>query len=233
MATQQLIKPDDDKPDDDGIQYPSVVDAYCTGFELMRERLLLAANGTFFRTIVFGGCEGGEGSTTVIRTFAEMLASTGPRVLLVDADLRTSGLQSHLVAGKADLLEVVKERRLSAPMPWGQGQLTAIPRPRTRLDSELFLRSPEFAVWLKAQRNRYDYVLVDTAPFLRFADGALIGRLADGVVIVVQACVTRRDRLLRAHEQLKRSGAHVIGTVLNREKNPIPMALRPYLQHRD
>jgi tyrosine-protein kinase Etk/Wzc len=228
METQQLIK-----PDDDALQCPSVVDGACSGFGLMRERLLLAANGTFFRMIVFGGCDGGEGSTTVIRSFAEMLASAGPRVLLVDADLRTSGMQPHTATGKADLLEVVRERHLPSPVPWGQGELTAIPRPSAPLDSELFFRSPEFAVWLKGQRDRYDYVLIDTAPFLRFADGALVGRLADGVVIVVQARVTRRDRLLRAYEQLKRSGAHVIGTVLNREENPIPMALRPYLQQHD
>ena len=195
----------------------------------LRERLLVAANGSPLRTLVFGGCEGREGSTSVIRDFAEMLASAGPSVLLVDADLRTSGLIQHAAAGAANLSEVVKEGAMPSPTPWGKGWLTVILSPSSKPDSELFFRSPEFASWLDAQRKRYDYVLFDTAPLLRFADGALIGRMTDGVVIVVQAEATRRDSLVRARNQLQRAGVNVIGVVLNRARNPVPTVLRPYL----
>ena len=195
----------------------------------LRERLLVAANGAPLRTIVFGGCEGREGSTSVIREFAEMLASSGPNVLLVDADLRTSGMMTHPAAGTGDLWDLVNAGSVPPPTRWGKGQLTVILSPRSTPDSELFFRSPEFTSWLDTQRKQYDYVLFDCAPLLRFADGALIGRLADGVVIVVQAERSRRDSLVRVRNQLERAGVNVIGVVLNRARNPVPRALQPYL----
>ena len=139
---------------------------------------------------MFGGCEGGEGSTSVIREFAETLASSGPNVLLVDADLRTTGLMTHAAAGRSGPMGPGEGGSAPPPTRWGKGQLTVILSPRSTPDSELFFRSPEFASWLDVQRKRYDYVLLDSAPLLRFADGALIGRLTDGVVIVVQAEAT-------------------------------------------
>lgn len=197
----------------------------------LRERLLVAANGTPFRTIVFGGIEGAEGSTSVIRHFAETLAAAGPRVLLVDADLRTSGMIEHPAATPADLQSLVGEGQTPAPVTWERGELAVVLSPKSRPDSELFFRSAEFAAWLAAQRTHYDYVLIDTAPLLNFADGTLIARMADGVVIVVRAEVTRRHLLLRARNQLEQAGVKVIGAVLNRVRNPVPEVLQPYLTY--
>jgi Mrp family chromosome partitioning ATPase len=56
-----------------------------------------------------------------------------------------------------------------------------------------------------------------------------MARLCDGVVIVVRSETTERDDLARARDQLARSGANVIGVVMNRVRNPIPMFLRPYV----
>src|SRR5512145_2503392 len=58
------------------------------GYAALAERLLVRANGTSLRTLVFAGCDGGEGSTSVVLEFAESLAGSGMDVLLVDADLR-------------------------------------------------------------------------------------------------------------------------------------------------
>ena len=65
--------------------------AYAT----LRERLMVAAQGKTLKSLVFAGCDGGEGCTQVAREFAESLASAGLNVLLVDADIRTAGLTSQ------------------------------------------------------------------------------------------------------------------------------------------
>jgi Mrp family chromosome partitioning ATPase len=169
------------------------IDELQTQYAPLRERLLVAANGKPLRTLLFAGCEGEEGATSVIAEFAETLAGSGPDVLLVDADLRTSGLTKRTEARGPDLWRLVTKGGAPTPTSRGKGRLSVIPSPASTPDRELFFRSPEFARWLDAQRDGHDYVLFDTAPLLRFADATLIGRLTDGVVIVVRADTTRRD----------------------------------------
>jgi capsular exopolysaccharide synthesis family protein len=200
------------------------------GYTALAERLMVRANGTPLRTLVFAGCAGTEGSTSVVLEFAESLAGSGMSVLLVDADLRTSGLTAGISADGADLIEVVGNRQTPQASQWGRGTLTIVPSPKvSHADKDRFFRSKEFATWLDEQRSIHDYVLLDAPPLLHFADGNLMARLCDGVVIVVRSETTERDDLARARDQLARSGANVIGVVMNRVRNPIPMFLRPYV----
>jgi capsular exopolysaccharide synthesis family protein len=201
-----------------------------SGYAALAERLMVNANGKPLRTLVFAGCSGGEGSTSVALEFAESLAGAGMNVLLVDADMRTSGLTAGIAADGADLVEVVGKRQTPQATQWGRGKLTVVPSPKaSHPDKDKFFRSKEFAAWLEAQQRLHDYLLLDAPPLLHFADGTLMARLSDGVVIVVRAEVTRRDALVKAREQLGKAGAHVIGVVMNRIKDPVPPFLRPYV----
>ena len=195
----------------------------------LREKLMLAGNERPLRALVFAGCEGGEGCTRVAREFAEMLASSGLNTLLVDADLQTSGLTSSIAPGGGDLADVVAAGRTPPGVPWGLGQLAVVASPPSHPDKERFFRASEFAAWLEDQRQRHDYVLLDAPPLLRFAEGVLVSRLCDGVVIVVQAGATKRESLVRTREQLERAEANIVGVVLNRARDQIPALLRPYL----
>ena len=64
---------------------------------------------------------------------------------------------------------------------------------------------------------------------MHFADGTLLARLADGVIIVVRSESTERSALVKARQQLAGAGANVVGVIMNRVKNPIPPFLRRYI----
>lgn len=193
-----------------------------TQYVVLRERLLVAANGRPLRVIVFAGCEGGEGSAEIVRDFAESLASSGLNILLLDAGV---GRDAPSVD---DLVHLVGGDGVGVVTPCGRGKLTVVAGPAGTVDKEQFYRSAEFASWLDRQRGSYDYALIDAPPIMRFADGMLLGRLCDGVVIVVEARATSRDALVRSREQLERGGVKVIGAVLNRVRQELPAVLRPY-----
>ena len=190
----------------------------------LREKLLVAGGGKPLKTLVFAGCEGGEGGSEVVRDFAGALASSGLNVLLVDSE-------GPAEAGEhaPDLEEAVSRRRSLSASSWGKGKLTVVQSPAARADKERLFGSPEFASWLDVQHGTYDYVLLDAPPLLQSADATLMGRLCDGVVIMVQAEVTPRQALAEAREQLERAGVNVVGVVLNGVRNPVPKLLRPYL----
>ncbi|HLK10825.1 MAG TPA: hypothetical protein VKW76_05555 [Candidatus Binatia bacterium] len=193
-------------------------------YRALREKLLVASGGKPLKTLVFAGCDGGEGCSEVVREFAGALASSGLNVLLVDGEGVTEGGENAL-----DLDDAVSRRRSLSASSWGKGKLTVVQSPVARADKERLLGSSEFASWLDVQHSTYDYVLLDAPPLLRSADATLMGRLCDGVVIMVQAEATPRNALADAREQLERAGVNVVGVVLNGVRNPIPKLLRPYL----
>jgi Mrp family chromosome partitioning ATPase len=206
----------------DSLVLPTVAARYAG----LRERLLVAANGHSLRAIIFSGCEGNEGADQVVREFAETLTTSGLNVLVLEAAVGRDASPSANDVTK--LVDLVVKDTLPPPAAGGRGQLTIVAGATATTDKESFYRSAEFASWFDRQRGLYDYVLLAAPPIVRSADAALLGRLCDGVVLVVEAGSTSRRAFSRAREQLERTGVKVIGAVLNRVHEQLPALLRPY-----
>ena len=67
-------------------------------------------------------------------------------------------------------------------------------------------------------RHSYDYIIIDTPPMNVAMDASIIGRISDGVVLVVRNDFVKKQEVRKSKIQLERNGARVIGTVLNRVK---------------
>jgi Mrp family chromosome partitioning ATPase len=64
-------------------------------------------------------------------------------------------------------------------------------------------------------RDRFDMVIYDTAPVELVTDAVVVGRVVDGVVLVVSAESTSRDELTSSIETLRSSHVELLGTVLS------------------
>jgi Mrp family chromosome partitioning ATPase len=65
-------------------------------------------------------------------------------------------------------------------------------------------------------RQRFQYVIIDSAPLLPFADGRALSTLSDGLVFVGRSGITTRDVLRRSVELLNEvHGAPILEFVLN------------------
>jgi len=71
-------------------------------------------------------------------------------------------------------------------------------------------------------RKDFTVILIDAPPINTHADAALLGSMADGVVMILQANQTRREAAERAKEILDAGGVRVLGAVLNKRTFPIP-----------
>jgi non-specific protein-tyrosine kinase len=63
-------------------------------------------------------------------------------------------------------------------------------------------------------RGMADMVLFDTPPVIAVTDAAVLATRVDGVLLVLEAGRTRRERARRAREILEKVKANIIGVVL-------------------
>ncbi|KAB8144904.1 CpsD/CapB family tyrosine-protein kinase [Chloroflexia bacterium SDU3-3] len=159
-----------------------------------------------------------EGKSTTVANLAVAMAQSEQRVILVDCDLRRpslhtlfgvdndSGLTSVILASEEEALPLVATEvpglhlLPSGPLP---------PRPADILGSR---RMEALIARLRAQA---DIVLFDTPPVVAVTDAAVLATRVDGVLLVLQAHKTSRERARQARQILEKVKANILGVVLN------------------
>ncbi|MDB5410892.1 MAG: exoP [Rhodospirillales bacterium] len=161
-----------------------------------------------------------EGKTTIAVSLARSAASSGRRVLLIDADLRRpsvgrclsarSGteLVASLTHGVHDFESLVTQDPVSGLdyVSIGMGS----DDPQEVLGSHLMHN------FIEAARTRYDVVMIDSPPVLVVSDAVLLSRLADAVLYVVRWGHTPRDAVIGAVKVLRQAGCPFAGMVISR-----------------
>lgn len=173
------------------------------------------------KVIMLTSCIASEGKSSISLHLAMSLAELGKRTVLIDADLRKSVLVgriaggkegyfglSHYLTGMATAEDVVCATNIpglhlvyAGPFP---------PNPAELLSGTLFQEL------VKTLRETYDYVIVDTAPLGTVIDAAVVARVCDGAVLVVEAGKINYTFAQETKEQLEKSGVPVLGVVLNK-----------------
>jgi tyrosine-protein kinase Etk/Wzc len=64
-------------------------------------------------------------------------------------------------------------------------------------------------------REDFAFILLDTPPVVAVTDALLLGHVSDATIIIARAGISRIDALLRAMDSVERSGANLLGVVLN------------------
>jgi Mrp family chromosome partitioning ATPase len=74
-------------------------------------------------------------------------------------------------------------------------------------------------------RQEFHYVLIDAPAINTANDGIVLGRVADGVVVVIKANSSRREIARKAIQELENAKVRVLGAVLNQRTFPIPQGI--------
>ncbi len=169
------------------------------------------------RTVAFVSAQGGEGTSTVSAQFVITLCSDArTRVLFVDANAKRPALQVRAGAGGplAGLFGAGGDPRATP-------HVDLMPLPESVRQAGLY--SPaDLESRLAPLRDQYDWIVIDGPPILYASEAASLGTVADGVVMVVEAGRTKKPVLSRSVDLLRKAGARVMGSVLNRRQLEIP-----------
>jgi polysaccharide biosynthesis transport protein len=184
----------------------------------IRTNILFMSPDRPLRTMVVTSPSPQEGKTTTAINLGVTMAEAGGRVLIVDTDMRRPRLHrsfgvpnregiSTVIVGKATLEEAIK--RTDVP---NLDVLTCGPVPPN--PSEL-LHTDRFGAVLADCAKLYDRIILDSPPTSAVTDPAVLGNLADGVVLVIKAGDTTRDAAMHARRQLVAAKARLFGVVIN------------------
>lgn len=175
------------------------------------------------RVLVVTSPKPGDGKSTIAAHLALALATTGEKVVLIDADLRRPtqadrfGLDpavgvTTVLTGRLPLTEALQQ-----PARSSLSVLTAGPLPPN--PSEL-LASQAFGSVIE-ELGQTSYVVIDAPPLLPVTDAAILARGADGAFVVISAGKTLETELGQSLEALEKVGARTLGVVLNKVARPL------------
>ncbi len=197
----------------------TVPDAY----QRIVQALFASSGSESSRVVVVVSAFPGEGSSTVARHVAKLLARDAATVL-VDANLRAP--TQHTAFGfprERGLTELLSRSARTADVvkPVSSTGLALV----TSGDAESATTLPVSAVArdiVESLRRDFRWVVVDAPAITALAEGGAWFGLASGVILVVQASRTRWEAAEHAVRIIQESGGRVLGAVLNRRKFYLP-----------
>jgi non-specific protein-tyrosine kinase len=188
-------------------------------FRSLRTNLQFASVDKPLRTLLVTSPSPSDGKSTIAANIGVVMAQSGRRVVLVDADMRRprvhkllkipnrKGMSSLFVSSKVELdgslQKTMSENFLAIPA----GDVP--PNPAELLGSERM-----FDILMEIGKKA-DLIVIDSPPVIAVTDSAVLAHRVDGVLLVIKPGATKMEAARQAVEQLQRAGANILGVVLN------------------
>lgn len=178
--------------------------------------------GKDIRKIMITSRYAGEGKSYIAMNLLRTLSQLGKRTVLIDTDLRASGIQSdyrlrystqshyglsEYLSGICGLDEAVYQTNLPNTYMIPAGH--EAPNPLQLLDTR------SMGELIEQLAEQFDVVLVDTPPVGVLADAVALAKFCDGALLVVGYCKGKQQEIGDAVENIKQTGCKVLGAVFN------------------
>ena len=186
-------------------------------FRIIRSAILLSNIDKVHQVVVITSALPGEGKTTTTYSLGRVSAMSGSKTIILDCDLRRRLLTKaaapsaargllEVLAGECALDEVIVED--------AERGLHIVPVVDSAFTPRDVFSSAAFKALLSGLRQRYDLVLIDTAPVLAVTDTRTIAARADAVVMNVKWKTTPREAAAQALDILRDVNANILGVAL-------------------
>ena len=168
--------------------------------------------------IAISGPSPGVGKSFITVNLATVLAQSGKRILVIDADMRKGYLQtqfgmkwddglSDYLSGRLNLAQVIKPSQVEGLQVMTRGQIPPNP-------SELLMHE-NFSKLIGEVSKMYDLVIVDTPPILAVTDPAIVSAHAGTTLLVTRFGQNHAKELEITRNRFEQNGIDVKGVVFN------------------
>jgi tyrosine-protein kinase Etk/Wzc len=168
--------------------------------------------------IAISGPSPGVGKSFISVNLATVLAQSGKKVLVIDADMRKGYLQtqfgmkwddglSDLLSGRLTLNQVTKKSQVQDLDVITRGQIPPNP-------SELLMHS-NFTKLVEQVKDKYDIVIIDTPPILAVTDPAIVSAHTGTTLLVTRFGQNHAREIELTRNRFEQNGIDVKGVVFN------------------
>ncbi|MFJ4194356.1 polysaccharide biosynthesis tyrosine autokinase [Pseudomonas sp. NPDC089534] len=168
--------------------------------------------------IMISGPSPQVGKTFVSSNLAAVMAQSGQRVVLIDADMRKGHLHKTLNTPIANGLSDLLVKRCSLEQAIHKievDNLHFISRGQVPPNPSELLMHANFRDLLAELSERYDVVIIDTPPLLAVTDAAIVGREAGISLIVTRFAVNPAKEIELTIRRFAQNGIELKGAVFN------------------
>lgn len=195
---------------------------------MMQYLFLATTNGNGHggaQKVVFCGVDQADGSTLLCAQVARILAEqVQSRVCVVDANLRalTTNSLFDLLGSDGTPRSKLDDQGTSCQRV--TDNLWIASRDSLALNGGVPTLE-QMRVKIKKLGDEFGFIVINAPPIGQYSDATLLGQVADGVVLVLEAHSTRRSAARKAKLALEAANVLLLGTVFNNRKFPIPESL--------
>ena len=168
--------------------------------------------------IAISGPSPGVGKSFISVNLAAVLAQSGKKVLIIDADMRKGYLQtqfglkwdnglSDYLSGRLNLAQVTKPTKVEGLNVITRGQIPPNP-------SELLMHS-NFSKLVEEVSAAYDIVIIDTPPILAVTDPAIVSAHTGTTLLVARFGQNHLREIDLTRNRFEQNGIDVKGLVFN------------------
>lgn len=168
--------------------------------------------------IAISGPSPGVGKSFISVNLASVLAQSGKKVLIIDADMRKGYLQtqfgiewddglSDYLSGRLNLAQVTKPTQVEGLSVITRGQIPPNP-------SELLMHS-NFSKLVEEVSAGYDLVIIDTPPILAVTDPAIVSAHTGTTLLVTRFGQNHIKEIELTRNRFEQNGTDVKGVVFN------------------
>lgn len=186
-------------------------------YQMLWSNLKSVTSRLELKTIMITSTVAGEGKSEVAANLAILIAQSGQRVLLIDANMRHPSLHeiwnisnqaglSSFLAGQGSVQDSIQE-----VMP----SLQVLPSEAIAPNPVDLLNSSRMESLIAELSGHYDFIILDSSPFIGRADPSILGKVVDGVVLVVRPEILNTKAANAAKERLINTEQRVIGMIVN------------------
>lgn len=175
--------------------------------------------------LLITSCEENSGKTSISSNLALSLTRAHKKVLLVDADLRKSGVaRMFKIPDNFPGLYDYITKDIEIPILWkpdhkfnngDNSKLHVMPAGAIIEEASEVLDSHRFQQLLDYAKYRYDYVLVDTPPITKVSDTLVLSQFIKKVLLVIRYKLTIKDSIPFTIEQTEQFELKILGWIMN------------------
>lgn len=193
-------------------------DGWLDALRYLKTSLVLANQGRFPQVLHITSALPGEGKSTLAVNLALLLANSGNKVLLLDADLRRPTVHKQLgVENRIGLANYLAGNMQGSPLVRVKGSklLFAMCAGPAVADPVEALSSPAMQMLLAKSREVFDYIILDAPPVLGMADSLVLANRTDATLMVVASNRSAKQDVQAGIESLEKSHGRIVGLVQN------------------